>query len=270
MPWPMLIKCEKGTDWSYWQNDATLLHRPFDVDEFCDNHPSVRMAVVRAVDSKCAPDRHFGHYYDGFLRRGLDVAAYVWPNPTKAIAWVMEQWKRGLGDRVPKLLAQDHEETETFAGKTKAQRTDCLEETWEAAHVSFPDTTHIGYSRGNWLKDWIIVADWFHKIKWWIAHYIYPEPGVAKQASSFAVVDAMLPISNNFTPARGPILVENVIGWQFSDKGLLVPRGTLDMDYFLKSFVGPIYGEPVPVPSPKVPITIQVPKDKVDIRIVEL
>ena len=271
MSWPELNQCIKAVDWSWYQNDGSTQHKPFDVDAFCAAHPYVELAVIRACWPDGSPDPHYPHYYDGFHRNNKKVAAYLWPNPKKAIGDTLEDWKRALGARIPKLLAYDYEEATTFAGVSNARVTQAMRESWEVAHLHFPNQKHINYSRGNWLATRIVLGAWFHEIPWWIAHYIYPTPNVPKMAAQFSQIDSILPIGNSFTPARGPVLLENVKGWQFTSGLQIVPNGTSDGDYFLKSFINPIYGEePPPVPSPKVPVTIQVPKDKVDIRIVEL
>ena len=242
MAWPDESLCERWVDWSWYQNDATDLHRPFDVDTFCAAHPYVAGAVIRAVWPDGSPDKQYPHYFDGFTRNGKKVAAYVWPNPRKTTALMVEDWRRGLGERIPKLIGYDYEEAATFAGTNPTQRTSLLRASWAAGLAAFPGPAHINYSRGNWLTANIIVGDWIHEMKWWMAHYIYPDQVEPLKATHWTEVDRMLPIDNGFTPGRGPIHVENVVAWQFSSGGMIVPRGTSDMDYFLKSFVDPIYG----------------------------
>lgn len=251
MPWPDENLCVRGVDWSWFQNDGSDLHRPFDVDAFCIAHPDIELAIIRAVWPNGVTDPHYVHYFDGFTRNGKRVAAYLWPNPQKTIPAMFADWKRALGDRVPKLLAYDYEEATTFIGKTSSQLTVLMRSVWEAAPQNFPSQVHMNYSRGSWLNARIIQGTWINDMRWWLAHYIYPKPDVALQAKSFAEIDALLPIGNSFTPYRGNmILQEQVIGWQISSKGQIVPNGTSDMDYLLKSFVASVYGVEVPPPSP--------------------
>jgi len=269
MPWPSLDQNERWVDWSWYQNDGTTQHKPFDVDVFCRNHPEVDGAIIRAVWPDGSTDQHYEHYYDGFLRNGKKVGAYLWPNPQKTIANMLKDWNTALSGRLPKLLAYDWEEASTFLGKSNAQLTSLMQSLWAALPGFYGEQTHIFYSRGSWLDSRITVGEWFHSIKFWLANYIYPDDNPPLMATHWSEIDKFLPIDNGFTPRRGPVKVENVVGWQFSSFGKIVPNGTSDMDYFLKSFVGPIYGEPVPVPSPKVPIEIRASLDKVDIRIVD-
>jgi hypothetical protein len=250
MTWPLADQSERWVDWSWYQNDGTLFHRPFDVDAFCAAHPYVEGAVIRAVWPDGTPDKHYPHYYDGFERNGKKLAAYLWPNPRKTIATMVDDWKRGLGDRVPKLLGYDYEEASTFVGKTNQELTSLMRASWEAAHQHFPAQSHVNYSRGSWLVSRIVAGDWIHVMKWWMAHYIYPDQVLPLLAAHWSEVDAMLPISNTFTPGRGPVRVENVVAWQFSSGGKIVPNGTSDMDYFLKTYVALVYGQPMPPPPP--------------------
>ena len=252
MPWPILTLSGKAVDWSWYQNDGIdPYYRPFDVDAFCSAHPYIEFAIIRAVWPNGTTDQHYAHYYDGFYKNGVRVAAYLWPNPQKTIPAMIADWKRALGDRIPKLLVYDYEEATTFIGKTASQLTSLMTSVWGAVPLAFPDQVHINYSRGSWLNARIIQGSWINEIRWWLAHYIYPKPDVALQAKSFAELDALLPIGNNFTPYRGTLITEaNVIGWQFSSKGALVPRGSSDMDYFLRSFLDPIYQDAPPPPPP--------------------
>ena len=272
MPWLAVSFSERWVDWSYWQNDGSLLHRPFDVDAFCQAHPYVEGAILRAVWPNGNTDQHYAHYFDGFTQAGKKVAAYVWPNPQKSVPAQVDDWKRGLGDRVPKLIGQDYEDAATFVGATPTQLTSLMRACWEAAHAHFPQSAHINYSRGSWLSAKIIAGEWIHAIKWWMAHYISTHETQYIAAKHWTEIDVKLPISNNFTPGRGPVRVENVIGWQFSSSGQIVPKGTSDMDYMLRDFIGAIYGGigPPPPPAIPVPVEIRAPTGKISVTVTEI
>ena len=272
MPWPDETLCERWVDWSYYQNDGSLLHRPFDVDAFCAAHPDIQGAIIRAVWPEGTTDQHYAHYYDGFTRNGLKVAAYLWPNPQKLVPQVVEDWRRGLGDRVPKLIGYDYEEASTFVGASNSLVTSTLRASWEAGQAVFPGAVHINYSRGSWLDARVTGGDWLNTMRWWLAHYVYPVPDLAQTATSFEQIDARLPIDNGFTPSRGKyIRVENVVMWQFTSRLTIVPKGTSDGDYMLTSFSREVFGgAPPPPPEPKLPIEIRVPAGKTDVTVTEI
>lgn len=270
MPWPK--ECERYVDWSFYQNHGWPLYKPFDIDAFCAAHPEVDGAVLRFCWPNGSVDQNYTHNYDGFVRNGKRVMGYGWPNPQKHVSFVMEDWKKALGERIPKVIFKDWEEASTFVGKTNGQLTDCMKATEFAAKVAFPDSVHGNYSRAAWIDKRIIVGDWFHTLIWWLAHWIYPPPDFKNQATSFSELDALLPIDNNFTPYRGKsIRKDNVIGWQLSSKGLIVPRGTSDMDYFLLDFTDPIFngGTPPPPPPEKTEIEVKYNPDDAVIKLTE-
>jgi len=275
MPWPDESVCERWVDWSWYQNDATLLHRPFDVDAFCAAHPDVQGAIIRAIWPDGTPDKHYAHYYDGFERNGKKVMAYLWPNPQKAVPLMVADWKRALADRIPKAIGYDYEEASTFAPATNGQLTSVMRASWEAAHLAFPGVVHLNYSRGSWLDARIIAGEWIHDMLWWLAHYIWPVPDVQQTATSFEQMDALLPIGNDFTPSRGKLVklkVERVVAWQFTSRLMIVPKGTSDGDYLLRSFVGQVFGgapPPPPPPAAKVPVEIRVPAGQIELTVTE-
>jgi hypothetical protein len=280
MAWPELSRCERFVDWSWFQNKGWPLHQPFDVDAFCRDHPEVDGAVLRFCWPSGAKDEHYDHYFDGFQRNGKKVLGYGWPNPTKSVTSVMNDWMRALGSRIPPALFSDWEETGTFNGKTKAQITEHLRVMHLEARQAFPDQAHGMYSRAAWLDAHIIVADWFHEIRWWLAHWPFPPPDFNDQASTFAELDAMLPIDNGFTPFRGSavkIRQENVVGWQASSRLAIVPNGRSDGGYFLKSYLLPLFqdddDDTIPLPPPDVqpiPIRLEVPAGRTEVEVVEV
>lgn len=273
MPWPTLNECERWVDWSWYQKD--LLNRPFDVDSFLELHSEVEGAFIRAIWPGGAKDSKYGHYYDGFKKNGRKVAAYLWANPNKSFSRVMDDWEAALGDRVPPLLGRDWEEQSGYSGKSDQFVTDNMKGTIEAAEMRFPNAVWIDYSRAGWLDSRIIHGSWMDKLIYWMAHWLYPPPGFNRQAEAFSEVDALLPISNNFTPWRGRnhgITIAQVKGWQISSRGKIVPRSTSDMDYFLKSFLDPIYGDgngqPPTQPDP-IPVEVRVPAGKATVTVIE-
>lgn len=264
-------------DWSWFNNHgwrALPPYKPFDVDKFCAEHPEVEGAVIRFLWPSGKVDKHYAHYYDGFTRNGKKVAGYGWAHPFKTVADVMESWKVALGDRVPKLIGGDYEDV-TDWNPTKTRWTNTLQNTWEAQQVTFPDSAHMSYSRGSWLDDHIITGPWFRDIKWWLAHWIYPVT-TGKQAAHWREIDELLPIDNDWTPFRGRVVKikqENVIGWQGSEQGAIVPRSYSDLDWMLKSFIAPIYNggvPPVPPGLDPVPVEVVVPADKTTVTVREV
>lgn len=285
MPWPELQECERWVDWSWYQNHGLLAlppRKPFDVDAFLDAHPYIEGAIIRAVWPNGSPDQHYAHYHDGFLRNGRRVAAYLWPNPRKSVAGQVEDWKRALGDRVPKLIGFDYEESSTFQGISNQQLTTLMRTIADGFDGWFPDQqTMQKYSRGSWLDERIIPGPWMGELFWWFAHWIFPQPDVRRQARSFAEIDSLLPIDNGFTPFRGRttgIPPEMVVAWQFSSRLEIVPNGTSDGDYLLKSFTRQVYDGPAPPPDPdpdpdpgqRLSIEVRVPQGKVDVTVTEV
>lgn len=256
MPWPALAECERFIDWSWYQNHGGLLRKPFDVNAFCDAHPEVDGAVIRFCWPSGAVDKHYAHYYDGFKANGKKVMGYGWANGMKAVADTMEDWKTALGDRIPVVIGKDWEEASVFAGMNRGSMTDLIKASHELAQITFPDSEHMDYSRASWLDVHVLAGDWINDRLWWLAHWIYPAPDFADMAKSFAEIDTMLPIDNNFTPYRGRIVnipLSQVIGWQVGSRFEIVPRGTSDGGYFLKSFLDQHFGEGPPPPSNDVP-----------------
>jgi hypothetical protein len=88
-------------------------------------------------------------------------------------------------------------------------------------------------------------------------------------------MDALLPIGNDFTPSRGKIVklkVERVVAWQFTSRLMIVPNGTSDGDYLLRSFVQQVFGgspPPPPPPADKVPVEIRVPAGRIELTVTE-
>jgi hypothetical protein len=277
MPWPEGNR--RLVDWSFFNNHGWPLHKPFDVDAFCELHPECQGAILRFNWPGGKPDQHYAHYYDGFERNGKIVAGYGWASPFKTASANMELAKIALGERVPKLIGFDYEDVTDWA-PTNLQWTNCLRTTWEAQQITFPESEHMSYSRAGWLDSHIIVGDWFHKIIWWLAHWIYPPPDFNRQAKHWSEVERMLPIDNNFTPFRGRVVKiqeENVKGWQISSRGEIVPRGFSDLNLFQNSFIDPIYSggsgpgpEPGPDPDPDpVDVTIAFPEGKINLEVKE-
>ena len=271
MPWPDESLCERWIDWSWYQNHGGLTNRPFDVDAFCAAHPDIQGIIIRACWPDGRVDQHYAHYYDGFARNGLKVAAYLWPNPQQTIATVTSNWRRAIGDRVPRLIGYDYEEAYTFVGAPNSLVTSCLRASWEAAQLTFPGSVPLNYSRGSWLDARITGGTWMNDMRWWLAHYIYPRPDVAQTATSFEEIDARLPIDNGFTPARGRIItVDRVVAWQFTSRLMIVPNGTSDGHYLLKSSVREVYSvSPAPPPPEKIPVELRVPIGRTDVTVIE-
>ncbi len=274
MSWPEENKSEKWVDWSWFNNHGRPDYTPFDVDDFVEAHPEVDGAIIRAMWPSGVKDAHYDHYFDGFTRNGVHIAAYLWPNPLKTLDAQIEDMKRALGGRIPPLLGYDYEDTGTFAGKTKTQLSTLMARLWDRVHSEFTQSRHINYSRASWLDAHINPGDWFHEIKWWLAHWIYVDSS-RHQANHWREIDDLLPIDNTWTPFRGRVVKieqKNVMAWQGSARGEIVPRGYSDLDWFLKSFVGPIYGgivPPPPGPDP-VPVEVVVPAGKTIVTVREV
>ncbi len=256
MPWPALSECYRFVDWSWYQNKGPAgLYRPFDVARFCAEHPEFDGAVLRFVWPNGAVDKHYAHYYDGWMAENKIVMGYGWPNPTKSAVSVVQDWKRALGERIPKVIWGDWEEASTFEGKTKGQLTSHMRALYDAKKTYLQDVVHGEYSRAGWLDQRIEALAEIRAYLWWLAHWIYPPPDFKDQAEQINELDVLLPIDNNFTPYRGKVIlipVEKVKGWQGSSRGKIVPRGTSDMGYMLRSFVDPIYnGGTPPPPAPE-------------------
>lgn len=284
MSWPNLEGSVKAVDLSWYQNTGWPLRKPFDVDLFCAENPDVELAIVRVNWPGGSPDQHFAHYYDGFERNGVKTLAYVWSNVNHTIQQIEANWKRALDGREPKALLPDHE---TWSGNENASKlvlTRDLHRSVELAERLFSGevvvkTSSNPYSRGGWLDAHIIPSAQVDGYKWWLAHYPYPpQYGGNRQVTSFDEMDPLLPIDNNFTPWRGrvhSIPSENVVGWQFSSKGALEGAlGSIDLNYFRRSFVETLFDEqppepPEPPPAEKVPVEIVVPAGKVNVTITE-
>ncbi len=264
MSWPALTQLSKWVDVSWWQNNGPPEHEPFDVDAFFQANPQVEGGFIRAIWNDGSVDEHYPHYFDGFSRNGRKVAAYLWPNITKTIDQVVEDWQVALGDRVPPLLALDFEETSQNAGRSRADLTANMQASFDALRATFPEATVIGYSRASWLDEHINVGTWFHELRWWLAHWIFPGD-LGREAFSFEEVDGILPIDNDRVPWRGNVVriePDNVVGWQFSSKGQLARVNTaVDLDYFLRSFLDEVYDEdgeePEPTPSERLRVIAQ-------------
>jgi len=246
MAWPELSKTIKAVDVSWYQHDGTDQRRPFDVDLFCEKHPDVELALIRACWPSGKPDAHYPHYFDGFMRNDVKVAAYLWPNPIRPISEVADNWKRALGDRVPDLLELDLELT-FYQSDTII--TANAKESIERLRILWPDPAVIPYTRATWWDQHITDPDWFRDMRFHLAHYPYitydQRAGKWRVAYSFGEVTSKLPIDNGFTPFRGAaIRQEQVVAWQFTDKGRLAPvRGAIDLDFYSRPWVESVYGD---------------------------
>lgn len=275
MPWPTIAESIKAIDISYYQNNGGLTRQPFDVDAFVAANPDVGLVIIRALWPGGSPDPHYPHYFDGFTRNGVRVAAYLWPaDPSK--------WLAALGDRVPKLIGSDHEDWSGNSDMTPAQLTAELHRTQDNLRLSFPAATVLAktpYSRGSWLDANIQPSTRVNEYDWWLAHYPYPPYlGGTRQATSFAELDSMLPIDNGFTPYRGRvhnITPDKVKGWQASSRGQLPGiKGAVDLGYWLRSFVAGVYDEPEqptppPTDRPKVEVTVKFNLSEVDVTMTQ-
>lgn len=244
MSWPTLEESVRTVDISWWQNSGWPLRNPFDVDQFCELNPDVELAILRLNWPGGPKDSHYDHYYEGFVRNGRKVAAYVWPD-------TIERWKLWFGDRVPKMICSDHETHSGNQGQTRDFYTSELHRTQENLRLAFPSATVLArspYSRGNWLDEHILPSERVNNYRWWLAHYPYPPHlGGNRQVRSFAELDPILPIDNDFTPYRGRnhnIPPENVVGWQASDRAELPgTHGRIDIGYWRRAHIAVIYDE---------------------------
>lgn len=276
MSWPTLIESKRVIDWSWFQNSGWPFYKPFDVEAFLLEHLEVEAAILRFCWPDGSPDKHYPYYYDEFTRLRVPVMGYGWPNSNYPVTRTMDHWKAAMGDRVPKVVFSDWEETDALQG-TKGQLTDLMRNHDAGVSLAFPGIIHGNYSRAHWLDQHIIPSDWLRQQLWWLAHWIYPPPEFNRQAKSFSELDGLLPIDNNFTPFRGNLVqipADKVVGWQASSKFAIVPRGTSDGGYFKRSFLDPIFGqEPPPPPPPDegpIPIELLFPAGKAEVTITEL
>jgi hypothetical protein len=253
MPFPGTSELVRALDISWYQGVAGLLRRPIDMTEFCRLNPDIDLFVIHANWNNGNPDGYFDDYYDALTDLGKRVGAYVWPNVTKSVSATVNDWKRALGDRQPRLLGLDLERTKENSGATPKQINANFAACLEALNTWWPESERLPYSRGNLIDAWLDGGDWMHEVKWWLAHYISP-PHLGRKAVSFEEIEGILPIDNNFTPYRSRLLgVEEVAGWQFSDTVKLPGyKGSLDADLFLADFVHSVYDDEDP-PAPPAP-----------------
>jgi len=276
MSWPK--ECKRIVDWSWYNNYGPPLHKPYDVAEFIEDHPEVDGVVLRFCWPSGAKDKHYDGYYDAWMESGKIVMGYGWSNPKGTIADGIEDWKVAMGDRVPRVLISDWEETTEFKKLSKGQLTDRIKGHNPAVAVAFPLCTILNYSRASYLDARVIPGEWVNQLKWWLAHWIYMVD-TGEQAANFAELDECLPIDNSFTPNRGKVVrikEENVKGWQASAKMKIVPfkRGVCDGGYFKPSFLNPIYGgddDTQPLPAPDlVDVEVRYPASRVNITLTNM
>ncbi len=154
---------------------------------------------------------------------------------------------------------------------------DFLRTNWPEARVV------ITYSAEWWWKPHV-VHGWEIDEEVWAAQYPYvvtlPD-GKQRKAQTFAEMDRLLPIHNNFTPRTiTGFQKKNVIGWQFTD--FLIVNGIAqanrkprtDGNYFLKTWADETFDGITPPdqgdPADPVPLKLIFPKGTVDLTIEEV
>jgi len=254
MSWPKLNEIVKATDWSWWQNyGAGQDHRPADPAEFVEKNPEIDIYWIRGIWPSGKIDQHFQHYYDGFSNAGKKVAVYLWPNPTKSIQQTADNWLFALDGREPTVIGIDAELTWY---KPPNILTTNIRKSLDKACELFPKAKVVPYTRASWW-DRYILPGWESVWNFWLAHYPYMVYDLAsgkwRMVYNFTEMDKCLPIDNSFTPFLGKTLqIEQVIGWQFSDKGKLAgcPTKSLDLNYFKLWWINKAWEESEPEPPP--------------------
>jgi hypothetical protein len=273
MSWPSLSESCRAVDWSIfnWEYRPWPIKKPKDVQKFLADHPKIEVAILRFGWPDGSPDPYYPTYFDEFTDAGVKVMSYGWPNKHKSPSAVMEDWKRALGDRVPRVLWSDWEDAYVLSELSQFQMQDLMRKHYLSVANHFPDQAQGFYGRGGWLDEHVgSPPEWFYEIDWWVAHWPFPPPDFKNQATSFAELDAMLPIDNNFTPYRGKVVkipVNKVKGWQATSD----LDGHGDAGYFLRSYIDQKFdgAEPEPAPIEKPEIEVRVVKGEATIKVIE-
>jgi hypothetical protein len=269
MSWPAQSDLINAVDLSFFNqvNQYTPPHI-IPVPEFCSANPDIELFVLRACWPSGLPDPLYPIYFDALTAAGKKVAAYLWPNVTKTLATTKENWKRALGDRVPRLIALDFEEP-SYGAPVDALSYNAT------ASLDLLVTTFqrhpLGYGRANWMESHF-KPGWQRNWRWWIAQYPLPitnPDGTWRQYGKHSELSAHLPIGNSFTPYLGRLgwfTQENTVAWQFSEYGFPAPTiwsRRMDLNSFKRSFVEPIYGG-IPIPSLPIPPPVLTLEQRVD------
>ena len=246
MTWPIKEETIDAIDWSWYQqgSDGSFI----DVDQFVAQNPNVKMVMLRAVWPNGVLDSAYPYFMDAFAQYpDIIRVAYLWPNPLRTD--VLARWTTALETPVarPQGLMLDFELT---FHQTDDVLTDNAEQAFQ--DVATFDLPYFGYTRGNWWQQHIKTTVEKNRM-FVIAHYPYfLIRDKWQQSRNHGNLHTNLPIHNNFTPALGRIKPEQVLGWQFSDRGKLSPHAphAMDLDSMLKDRVNAMFREEVPDPTP--------------------
>ncbi|GAG37095.1 unnamed protein product, partial [marine sediment metagenome] len=181
---------------------------------------------------------------------------------------MQDLWRIAIGDRIPDAIMLDFELTFLQSDEVL---TDNAEQSFIDAEIF--ELPVIGYTRGNWweihIKRTIEIGKLFI-----VAHYpFFLLDGKWQQCRTHADLHKHLPIGNSFTPYLGRLKKEQVLGWQFSEKGQLVAYlKSMDLDSLIKADMEKLFGGHTPDPLPeKLPMQISYPAGRgVEITEVEV
>ncbi len=226
MTWP--TNCIHGVDLS--ANQETL-----DIDKFVKANPDVKRYVLRAYNAFGRIDARL----EAFSRGVPEYDLYVWPDPINTLTNMRLKWL-GFAGLQPKTVWLDVEwsaaKWQEMTGKKPIRSiTDDTRESLRILTDIFPD---VGiYCNGNRWGEMIREHGWERDYKFWVAHYPTPfqvKPNEWRQCATFEECSIAVLGTSRYAkfPGLGEwIPPENVVGWQFSEKGRLPGYGRdIDLD----------------------------------------
>lgn len=279
MAWPAADQVERWLDLSWFINQGPdHNYEPIDLAEFLEKNRDIDGCYIRACWPSGQPDKYFTTYYDATVDAGRKVAIYLWASHIYSVAQLRQKWTVALAGRKAPMGAIDVEESLYFKG-TPSVLSKTLMAALPLADELLDCETDL-YSRATYWEPHIIHGLWAMQRKFWVAAYTsFHFPDGLRVAMNHAEVDRLLPIDNGFTPylANKVIKPEQVVGWQFSNKGDLPGyRGGMDLNYFLGTHIQERYGEmPLPGDEPDPPaekpvVKVQFTPASVDLQVERL
>jgi len=287
MSWPNLSESVLVLDVSIYQNRYYNTDTPergrIDFDELKKLNPEITGIISRAAGSWSGADPDFQHNYDKSGEAGFDQVAYVNQNPDKTWKWLLDEWKKAIGSRIPKAIVLD---CESFGYPPKSPEviTSATQDNLKAIADTWPEAHIIDYTaRWAWDSHW--VHGWESDIYLWAAHWIYvvqEAGGDWRCAEHFDEITSVLPIDNGFTPVMpAGYSKDKLVGWQCSERGIIAPitknlgdifAPRVDLNFFKKIFWDMVFDKPIspPIPAPEKPIvTISYNQSTVELNVIE-